>query len=179
MDLAIKTNDVLKMEKSSDKFFITLADNTYGIRFIGFKIRDCENGKIFHEFRAQNIYQLDIFAEIELEYYFPQDILKSKIIGTNLTFVVGNNPVKNLDFIERHYIYDILVGNYTFNFPFFMPNSENNIEFIYNVPTLPQQAKEDMANGRDIPAKSDTFIFVEGKLIIHRRANYLYKPRII
>ncbi len=140
------------------------------------KIRDCDKGTIFHEFRADSIYDLDIFAELELEYHFPQEILKTKTIGTNLTFVVGNQPVQKLDFIERHYIYNTLVGNYTFDFPFFMPNSENNIEFIYNIPKLPKQALEDMANGRDIPARSDTFIFVNGKLVIHRRAKYLYKP---
>jgi hypothetical protein len=164
------------MQKPSDKFYVKLSDNSFGIRFIGFKIRDCDKGIIFHEFRASSIYDLDIFAELELEYYFPQEILKAKTIGTNLTFVVGSQPVQNLDFIERHYIYDNLVGNYTFNFPFFMPNSENNIEFIYNVPNLPKQALDDIANGRDIPARSDTFIFVNGKLVIHRRAKYLYKP---
>ena len=176
MELTVTKNDVLQMERPSDKFFVKLEDNSYGIRFIGFKIRDCDKGTIFHEFRAQSIYDLDIFAELQLEYHFPQDILKAKTIGTNLTFVVGAQPVQNLDFIERHYIYDSLVGNYTFAFPFFMPSSENNIEFIYNVPTLPQLAQEDIANGRDVPARSDTFIFVNGKLVIHRRAKYLYKP---
>ena len=176
MESAISKSDVLKMEKWSEKFYVKLSDNTYGIRFIGFKIRDCDKGSVFHEFRSESVYDLDIFADMELDYHFPQDILKSKTIGTNLTLVVGNNEVKNLDFIERHYIYDNLVGNYTFNFPFFMPNSENNIEFIYNVPTLPQKAKEEMANGKNIPARSDTFIFVNGKLIVHRRAKYLYKP---
>lgn len=176
METTVTKNDVLQMQKPSDKFYVKLTDNSYGIRFIGFKIRDCDKGTIFHEFRASSIYDLDIFAELELEYYFPQEILKAKTIGTSLTFVVGSQPVQNLDFIERHYIYDNLVGNYTFNFPFFMPNSENNIEFIYNVPNLPKQALDDIANGRDIPARSDTFIFVNGKLVIHRRAKYLYKP---
>ena len=176
MEITATKSEILEMQKPSDKFYVKLEDNTYGIRFIGFKIRDCDKGTIFHEFRAESIYDLDVFANLELEYYFPQEILKTKTIGTNLTFVVGDNQVKNLDFIERHYIYDTLVGNYTFNFPFFMPSSENNIEFIYNVPNLPQKAKDDITNGRDVPARSDTFIFVDGKLVIHRRAKYLYKP---
>ena len=176
MELTASKSDVLAMERWSDKFFVKLEDNTYGIRFIGFKIRDCDKGTVFQEFRAESIYDLDIFAGMELQYHFPQEILMAKTIGTTLTLVVGDNHVKNLDFVERHYIYENLVGNYTFNFPFFMPNSENNIEFIYNVPMLPQKAKEDMLNGRDIPARSDTFIFVNGKMVIHRRAKYLYKP---
>jgi len=162
------------MSKPADKFFVKITDNTYGIRFIGFKIRDADSGEVFHDFKANSIYDLDIFADLELEYIFPQKILKSKTIGTNLTFVVGDKPVKNLDFIERHYIYDTLVGNYTFNFPFFMPNSENNIEFIYPIPNLPDQAKEELKAGKPIGARSDTFIFIEGKMVIHRRAKYYY-----
>ena len=177
MEIAPTKKEVLEMQKPSEKFFAKLEDNIYGVRFIGFKIRDCEKGTTFHEFRAESIYDLDIFAELELEYFFPQEILKAKTIGTNLTFVVGDNEVKNLDFIERHYIYDTLVGNYTFNFPFFMPNSENNLEFIYDVPKLPQKANYDISNGREVPARSDTFIFVNDKMIIHRRARYLYKPK--
>lgn len=163
------------MEKQSDKFYVKLEDNLFGIRFVGFKIRDCDNGKVFQEFKAESKYDLDIFADRELEYLFPLDMLKSKTIGTNLTFVVGEKPVKNLNFIERHYMYDTLVGNYTFDFPFFMPNSENNIEFIYNIPKLPEKAAESLKNGSSIPAKSDTFIFVDSKLVIHRRARYTYK----
>ena len=29
-------------------------------------------------------------------------------------------------------------------------------------------------NKEDVNAKSDTFIFVEGKLVVHRRARYVY-----
>jgi len=173
-DKSLKPDDVLKMEKPTNEFLVELKDNEYGIRFIGFKIRDIDQGDTFHEFKAQNIYDLDYFADHELNYTFPQKMLTAKTIGTNLTFVVGDKEVKNLDFIERHYVDDQLMANYAFKFPFFMPNTENNIEFIYPIPNLSEQAKAKIKNKEDVFAKSDTFIFVNQKLIIHRRANYQY-----
>ena len=174
MDKTVKTDEVLKMTKPATEFLVKLSDNEYGIRFIGFKIRDIDNGTVFHEFKAQNPYDLDCFADHELDYTFPNTMITVKTIGTNLTFVVGDKEVKNLDFIERHYIDDELMANYAFKFPFFMPNTENNIEFIYPMPKLSEITKEKIKNKEPVLAKSDTFIFVNGKLIIHRRANYQY-----
>lgn len=161
-------------QKPMDKFLVKLEDNVYGIRFIGFKVRDYDNGEVFHEFKSTNPFELDYFAENLLEYIFPLKILKAKTIGTYLTFVVGDKPVKNLDFIEKHYIDGELMKSYEFNFPLFMPNSENNIEFIYPVPNLKEELTSKVNKGESIDASSDTFIFVDGKLIIHRRAVYSY-----
>ena len=174
MDKYDTPEEVLKMKSPSTEFYVNLKDNEYGIRFIGFKIRDVEKGETFHEFKADNIYDLDYFADHELNYTFPQKMLTVKTIGTNLTFVVGDKEVKNLDFIERHYIDNNLMANYAFKFPFFMPNTENNIEFIYPMPKLSEEAQLKVKNKEDVYAKSDTFIFVNKKLIIHRRANYQY-----
>jgi len=166
--------EVLNMKKPCDRFLKKLEDNIYGIRFIGFKIRDIDNGDVFHDFKADNKFDLDYFADHELNYNFPQKILTVKTIGTNLTFVVGDKEVKNLDFIERHYIDNELVGNFVFKFPFFMPNTENNIEFIYSMPNLTENSKKRLKNKQDVIARSDTFVFVKGELIIHRMANYKY-----
>lgn len=174
MDKPLTPEEALQMEKPTDKFLVKLEDNKYGIRFIGFKIRDIDKGDVFHNFKAQNIYDLDYFADHELNYTFPQQMLKIKTIGTNLTFVVGDKEVKNLDFVERHYIDDKLNANYAFKFPFFMPNTENNIEFIYPIPKFTDNTTQRIKNGEEVTAKSDTFIFVNGELIIHRRANYVY-----
>ena len=67
-----------------------------------------------------------------------------------------------------------LAANYSFKFPLFMPNSSNSIEFIYNVPKLSDEIVKRMNNGDPISAKSDTFVFVEGKMVVHRRAKYIY-----
>jgi hypothetical protein len=174
MENLITIEKIKAMKSQTDDYLVKLVDNSYGIRFKGFKIRDVDTGEVFHEFLAEDIYQLDYFADHELEYLFPHTVLKARNIGSNLTLVVGDQLVKDLTLIERHYINDSLVAHYEFNFPIFMPNSENNIEFMYPVPKLSDESRKDLENGEEILAKSDTFIFVEKKLIIHRRANYTY-----
>lgn len=174
MEKIITLDTALSFTKPTEDFLVKLDDNTYGVRFKGFKIRDCDSNEIYHDFKADDIYQLDYFADNELSYLFPHRLLKAKTIGSNLTLVVGSKLVPNLDLVERHFIDDKLVAHYQFNFPVFLPNSENNIEFLYPVPKLSDETREKLNNGEDIIAKSDTFIFVNGKLIIHRRANYTY-----
>ena len=178
MDKNISINTVMNMTEPSTDFFVGLSDNIYGIRFKGFKLRDVETGEVFHSFIAEDIYELDYFADHELSYIFPNQILRAKNLGSNLTLVVGDNLVKDLTLIERHYIDDQLQANYKFEFPLFMPNSENNVEFIYPVPPLTKESQERLEKGEDISARSDTFIFVEGKLVIHRRATYVYSSAV-
>ena len=165
----------LKMDKACDKFLIKLEDNVYGVRFNGFKLRDIKTDKVFHEYYPADPYELDYFADHMLDYPFPNDILKGqKRLGTYLKLVVGDNLVKNLVLIERHYIGGKLAANFKFTFPIFIPKSENNVEFIYEIPKLSPEVEEKLEKGEDVHAESDTFVFVEGKLIIHRRAKYTY-----
>ena len=178
MDKNIRINMVMSMTEPSSDFFVNLEDNLYGIRFKGFKLRDVQSGEVFHSFKAEDIYELDYFADHELSYIFPNQILKAKNLGSNLTLVVGDHLVKDLTLIERHYIDDQLQANYKFEFPLFMPNSENNVEFMYPVPPLSKVSQEKLQKGEDILARSDTFIFVEGKLVIHRRAVYEYTSAV-
>ena len=174
MENDITIDQVMSMNNPSDNFYVELKDNILGIRFKGFKLRDVQTNEIFHSYQSENIYELDYFAENELDYVFPSSILKVKNLGSNITLVVGNNLVKNLTLIERHYIDNQLAANYKFEFPVFMPGSENNIEFMYPIPPLTKDTLDRINNCQDISAKSDTFIFVEGKLMVHRRANYCY-----
>ena len=171
---AMTLENVLKMQSPTDHFLVKLEDNTPGVRFNGFKLRDCESGEVYHEYYPENVYELDYFADHLLDYDFKYTILKTKTIGSTLQLVVGNQIVKKLTLVERHYIDNTLAANYQFTFPLFMPNSKNSIEFIYNVPKLSEEVQKRMDNGQDIHAKSDTFVFVEGKMVVHRRANYVY-----
>ena len=165
----------LKMDKPTDKFLIKLEDNIYGVRFNGFKLRDIKTEKIYHEYYPKDPYELDYFADHELNYPFPNEILKGqKHLGTSLKLVVGDKMVKNLVLIERHYIGGKLAANFRFVFPMFIPNSENQVEFIYEIPKLSPEVEEKLQKGEDIHAASDTFVFVEGKLTVHRRAKYTY-----
>lgn len=167
--------DALKMEKPTDRFLIKLEDNKPGVRFNGFKLRDMETQEVYHEYYPDDVYELDFFADHILDYKFPNKLIKNqKNLGTKLNLCVGNNIVKDLVLLERHYIGDKLVANFHFKFPIFMPNSQNTIEFIYNIPKLPADVIGKMERKEDVEAKSDTFVFVEGKLVVHRRAVYCY-----
>ena len=111
-----------------------------------------------------------------LDYPFPNDILKGqKHLGTKLNIaIVGDKVVKDIVLLERHYIEGKLAANFRFVFPAFIPKSSNDVEFIYSIPKLSPEIEEKINKGEDVHAESDTFVFVEGKLIIHRRAKYTY-----
>ena len=165
----------LKMEKATDHFLIKLEDNVYGIRFNGFKLRDIKTERVFHEYYPADPYELDYSADHMLDYPFPNEILKGqKHLGTTLKLVVGDQLVKNLVLLERHYIGGKLAANFRFHFPVFIPKSENTVEFIYDIPKLAPEVEEKLEKGEDVHAESDTFVFVEGKLVVHRRAKYTY-----
>ena len=165
----------LKLDKALDHFLIKKEDNIYGIRFNGFRLRDLKTEKIYHEYYPSDPYELDYFADHMLDYPFPNAILKGqKHLGTTLNLVVGDKPAKNLVLLERHYIGGKLAANFRFQFPMFIPKSENTVEFIYEIPKLSDEVEEKLEKGEDVHAESDTFIFVEGKLTVHRRAKYTY-----
>ena len=166
----------LKLDKPLDDFLVKLQDNTYGVKFNGFRLKDVESQKVFHEYYPKDEYELDYFADHMLDYPFPNDILKGqKHLATKLNIViVGDQMVKNLILLERHYIEGKLAANFRFPFKLLPPKSKNEVEFIYIIPKLSDEIEEKLKKGEDVHGASDTFVFVDGKLIIHRRAKYTY-----
>ena len=166
----------LKMDKPLDKFLVKLEDNTYGVKFNGFRLRDMQDDKIYHEYYPKDEYELDYFADHMLDYPFPNDILKGqKHLATKLNIsIVGDKLVKDVVLLERHYIEGKLAANFRFPFKIFPSKSKNEVEFIYVIPKLSDEVEEKLKKGEDVHGASDTFVFVEGKLIIHRRAKYTY-----
>lgn len=75
--------------------------------------------------------------------------------------------------IERHYFKNRVIKSYEFKFGFCMPKSKNTLEMIYDLPELSEEERVEMSSN-PWETKSDTFFFVEGKLIIHNRAEYNY-----
>ena len=43
---AMTLENVLKMQSPTDHFLVKLEDNTPGVRFNGFKLRDCDSGEV-------------------------------------------------------------------------------------------------------------------------------------
>lgn len=187
------TPDVVREYKAfTDKFLCEKSANTYDIRFRKFRVRDLDSGFVLFEVSDDGSNDAVDPAEEEkknasqepetiensvrtIRYHLGPDFLDLKNLGSSLTFSVGNKPVKDLLMIERHYFRDILVKSFEFKFDFCIPNSTNTWESIYNIPELDPKLKADMI-AHPWETRSDSFYFVENKLIMHNKALYNYSP---
>jgi len=77
--------------------------------------------------------------------------------------------------IERHYFKDKCIKSFEFDFAFCIPGSKNSWEVMYDLPELTPEEMQDMIDN-PWATKSDTFFFVEDKLVIHNRVEYNYAP---
>ena len=169
------------MQLPSEKFFCKLSDNTFGIKFGAYRIRDYESGITLIEVSEEEQEKGEIKAREEeeknpnntesrlIKYCFGPDFLRLKTIGLQLDFAVGDNPVENLLLVERHYFKGKLIKNYEFKFGFCIPNSKNSWEFIYPMPQFNEEEKADVI-ASPWETQSDSFFFVGDKLVIHNKA---------
>lgn len=77
--------------------------------------------------------------------------------------------------IERHYFKNELIKSYKFTAPFCMPLSTNSMEAIYELPDLAKETVEEMI-ACPWETISDSFYFVEDKMVLHTRALFNYEP---
>ena len=180
--------DIVSIEKVrglqgyTDKFLCKLSENIFDIKFVNFRVRDLDSGFVLFEVKDEStedeqpskeeLDNIDDNLRI-IKYHLGPDFLDLKNIGTMLKFSVGSKPVKDFLLIERHYFKNKLVKSFEFKFDFCMPNSINEWETIYEIPELEPELKQEMI---DFPweTKSDSFYFVDGKLILHNKAIYNY-----
>ena len=193
------TPEVVRNYKGfTPKFLCGLSANVYNIKFKRFKVRDIEtdfvlfdvsdeseenqdqeNKDIPDEMKDENLKKIedeDIYKSPRMiRYHLGPDFLDLKNLGSSLTFSVGDQPVKDFLMIERHYFNEILVKSFEFKFDFCIPNSVNTWEYIYTVPEIEPKVKKQMI---DEPwhTRSDSFYFVQNKLIMHNKAIYNYGP---
>ena len=193
------TPEVVRNYKEfTPKFLCGLSANVYNIKFKRFKVRDIEtdfvlfdvsdeseenqdqeNKVISDEMKDENLKKIedeDIYKSPRMiRYHLGPDFLDLKNLGSSLTFSVGDQPVKDFLMIERHYFNEILVKSFEFKFDFCIPNSVNTWEYIYTVPEIEPKVKKQMI---DEPwhTRSDSFYFVQNKLIIHNKSIYNYGP---
>jgi hypothetical protein len=182
MEDKITSEYVRSLTDYTDNFLCSLKDNIYKIRFIQFRVRDSETGielfEISDEEEGEENGEEIIDEEMSnnartIKYHLGSEFLNLKNIATSLTFSVGSLPVKNLLMIERHYFKGELIKSFEFNFDFCIPNSTNTWETIYTMPEFDDELKESLiANPWE--TKSDTFYFVDNKLIMHHKALYNY-----
>lgn len=86
---------------------------------------------------------------------------------------MGKKPVNNFKMIERHYFGEKLLKSFDFDFGFAMPNSQNTFEHIYEVPMLSDAEIRDMI-AHPYLTRSDSFYFVDNKLVMHNKADYSF-----
>ena len=75
--------------------------------------------------------------------------------------------------IERHFFRNKLLKSFDFDFGFCIPDSKNTVEHIYDFPKLEPETVRQMV-AHPFETKSDSFYFVDGKLIMHNKADYSY-----
>ena len=182
METPITLDYVRNLTSFTENFLCETKDNIYNLKFLRFRVRDMDSGYVLFEVADeeensdQNSNQNDSDqseASRTIRYHLGPDFLELRNIGTSLTFSVGPLPVKNLVMVERHYFKGRLIKSFEFKFDFCIPNSTNTWETIYVIPELEDTLKEEMI---DSPweTKSDSFYFVDNKLIMHHKALYNY-----
>lgn len=188
--MEVITPEIVRQYSSyTDAFLCDRTANIFQIKFKKFRVRDMDSDFVLFEVsddegdpstakEEEHIEKKDEAAENNarvIRYHLGPDFLELKNIGSSLTFSVGNKPVKDFLMIERHYYQTTLIKSFEFQFDFCIPNSTNTWESIYTIPDLDPIIKKDMIV-HPWETKSDSFYFVEDKLIMHNKALYNYSP---
>ncbi|XP_065335343.1 protein unc-119 homolog B isoform X2 [Cloeon dipterum] len=108
-----------------------------------------------------------------VRYQFTPQFLKLKTVGATVEFTIGSKAVNNFRMIERHFFRDKLLKSFDFEFGFCIPNSKNTCEHIYEFPTLSPDLVREMIE-HPFETRSDSFYFVDDRLIMHNKADYSY-----
>uniref|UniRef100_A0A8D3A9U6 Unc-119 lipid binding chaperone B n=1 Tax=Scophthalmus maximus TaxID=52904 RepID=A0A8D3A9U6_SCOMX len=158
-------------------------DNIFNIDFTRFKIRDLETGTVLFEIAKppnsgpmegeEESGDVDTTSGRFVRYQFTPAFLKLRTVGATVEFTVGDQPINSFRMIERHYFQGRLLKNFDFDFGFCIPNSRNTCEHIYEFPQLPEDLIRQMVE-HPYETRSDSFYFVDNKLIMHNKADYAY-----
>ncbi|XP_014449055.3 protein unc-119 homolog B [Alligator mississippiensis] len=180
----VRPEHVLALSRVTDHYLCKPEDNIYNIDFTRFKIRDLETGTVLFEIAKPSATEqdeeedddggeLDTSAGRFVRYQFTPAFLRLRTVGATVEFTVGDKPVSNFRMIERHYFRDRLLKNFDFDFGFCIPSSRNTCEHIYEFPQLSEDLIRLMVEN-PYETRSDSFYFVDNKLIMHNKADYAY-----
>ncbi|KAM5200074.1 protein unc-119 homolog B [Hipposideros larvatus] len=180
----IRPEHVLRLTRVTENYLCKPEDNIYSIDFTRFKIRDLETGTVLFEIAKPCVSgqeeeeeeeggDVDISAGRFVRYQFTPAFLRLRTVGATVEFTVGDKPVSNFRMIERHYFRERLLKNFDFDFGFCIPSSRNTCEHIYEFPQLSEDVIRLMIEN-PYETRSDSFYFVDNKLIMHNKADYAY-----
>ncbi|RWS14883.1 protein unc-119 B-like protein [Dinothrombium tinctorium] len=159
----ITPEDVIKLSSFTEGFLCSQEANCYDIEFTRFKIRDMETGNILFEISKpspseydeddlgiQEQEDVDPNAGRFVRYQFTSNFLKLKTVGATVEFTVGDKP--SGDFMLQ------------------IAAIVQKIHF-HKIKTL--FIGEEMINN-PFETRSDSYYFVDNKLIMHNKADYAY-----
>uniref|UniRef100_A0AC35FS35 GMP phosphodiesterase delta subunit domain-containing protein n=1 Tax=Panagrolaimus sp. PS1159 TaxID=55785 RepID=A0AC35FS35_9BILA len=186
----IAPEDVLRLTTYTKDYLYN--GNAYDIEFVKYKIRDMDSGTVLLELGKPENEESEEDGEEDVEddeeqsdekrknpryvrYIFKSYFLKLKNIGASVEFTVGDQPINKFRMIERHFFKDRLLKSFDFDFGFCIPNSHNTCEHIYNIPELPEDLIQEMIDA-PFETRSDSFYFVDNRLVLHNKADYAYQP---
>ncbi|XP_055003170.1 protein unc-119 homolog B [Sorex araneus] len=179
----IRPEHVLRLSRVTENYLCKPEDNIYSIDFTRFKIRDLETGTVLFEIakpcasdqesEEEEGGEVDVSAGRFVRYQFTPAFLRLRTVGATVEFTVGDRPVSNFRMIERHYFREHLLKNFDFDFGFCIPSSRNTCEHIYEFPQLSEDVIRLMIEN-PYETRSDSFYFVDNKLIMHNKADYAY-----
>uniref|UniRef100_A0A667ZQ57 Protein unc-119 homolog A n=1 Tax=Myripristis murdjan TaxID=586833 RepID=A0A667ZQ57_9TELE len=165
----ITPEDVLGLQKITENYLCGPDENVYNIDFTRFKIRDMETGTVLFE-----ITKPPSTGHNMLLFSSTASYLDVRTLGAALVeFTVGDMPIDNFRMIERHYFREKLLKSFDFEFGFCMPSSKNTCEHIYEFPPLSEEIMREMIL-HPYETQSDSFYFVDNKLVMHNKADYSY-----
>ena len=191
MSQKITLEAIRTMHHPTDKFLCPLKANKYALQFLNFEIKNQESGQIFYSHEQEVLpnsellindddyppEMLHLFDEMRtMNYNFPEEFVRSRIITSKLVFKVGDLPLKDLTILDKFYFQKEIVKSFEFKFPFCVPNSKNEWEYIYEFPDLDEKTIQAMIHS---PGKtfSETFFFAGDELILHNKANYAFSSK--
>ncbi|XP_019736009.1 protein unc-119 homolog B-like isoform X1 [Hippocampus comes] len=176
----VTPEDILGLRLPTRGYLCKPEDNIYNIDFVRFKIRDLETGTVLfeiakppHSEEDNENRASDGSAGRFARYQFTTAFLRLMTVGATVEFTVGNRPLNNFRMIERHYFRDRLLKSFDFDFGFCIPNSRNTCEHIYEFPQLSESLVRQMVDS-PYETRSDSFYFVENRLVMHNKADYAY-----
>lgn len=175
----ITPDQVVTFTEATPNFLCPLSANIYGIQFVYFKVRDLESGTVLFEVTNEEEEDPSEAPDDDLsrriKYHLGPDFLNLTALGSTIGFKVGGKEVRNFRMIERHYFGSMLLKSFDFNLEFCIPGTRNTWEIIYEMPSISDEIKAQMI-AAPWETKSDSFYFVENKLIMHNKAEYNYSP---
>ncbi|TRY95366.1 hypothetical protein DNTS_035705 [Danionella cerebrum] len=176
----ITPEDVLGLQKITDNYLCGPERNIHKIDFTRFKIRDMESGTVLFEITKPPMagtggdrMDFEQNAGRFVRYQFTPAFLRLRQVGATVEFTVGDVPINNFRMIERHYFRGQLLKSFDFEFGFCIPGSKNTCEHIYEFPPLSEDIMREMIL-HPYETQSDSFYFVDNKLVMHNKADYSY-----